>query len=134
MDRHSYLLDTNIIAALVREPQGAVFRKLRESLPRTACTSIVVAAEIQFGLCKGVSERLRTQVAAVISALDVLPLEPPVEQHYGDIRARLQQAGQIIGGNDLFIAAHARALGLTLVTGNLREFERVPGLAVENWL
>lgn len=134
MDAHGYLLDTNIISALVRAPQGPVFRKLRDNLPRTACTSIIVAAEIRFGLCKGVSNRLRTQVEAVMSGLDILPLETPVEQHYGEIRAHLQQAGQPIGGNDLFIAAHARALGLTLVTDNLSEFARVPGLAVENWL
>lgn len=134
MDSHGYLLDTNIISALVREPQGAVYKALREKLPATACTSIVVAAEIQFGLQKGVSERLRNQVEAVLSGLDILPLEAPADQHYGEIRAHLQKLGQPIGQNDLFIAAHARALGLTLVTGNLREFERVPGLRVESWL
>ena len=118
----------------MRAPQGAIFRTIKEKLPRTACTSIVVAAEIQFGLRKGVSDRLCAQVEAVMSALDILPLESPVEQHCGDIRAQLQQAGKTIGANDLFIAAHARALGLTLVTNNLRGFERVPGLAIENWL
>ncbi|HUG22402.1 type II toxin-antitoxin system VapC family toxin [Piscinibacter sp.] len=134
MDGHRYLLDTNVILALVKDPQGPVFQALSDRLPDTACTSIVVAAEICFGLCKGVSDRLRVRVEAVLSALDVLPLECPVEQHYGEIRAQLQQRGQPIGHNDLFIAAHARALGLTLVTRNLGEFERVPGLKVESWL
>ena len=131
---HRYLLDTNIITALVREPQGAVYRQLLARQPATACTSIVVAAEIHFGLCKGVSERLRTQVLAILDSLDILPLEAPVELHYGEIRADLQRRGQPIGHNDLLIAAQARALGLILVTNNLREFERVPGLQLENWL
>ncbi|HLA33430.1 MAG TPA: PIN domain-containing protein, partial [Rhodocyclaceae bacterium] len=109
-------------------------RRLESVWPATPCTSIVVAAEIQFGLCKGVSERLRTQVNAIMSNLDILPLETPVERHYGEIRAHLQRLGQPIGANDLLIAAHARALGLILVTDNLREFARVPDLNLENWL
>lgn len=131
---HRYLLDTNIVSALVRQPQGAIYRRLESVWPATPCTSIVVAAEIQFGLCKGVSERLRTQVNAIMSNLDILPLETPVERHYGEIRAHLQRLGQPIGANDLLIAAHARALGLILVTDNLREFARVPDLNLENWL
>jgi len=70
----------------------------------------------------------------VLAALDILPLKPPVDEHYGEIRAYLNRTGQPIGWNDLFIAAHARALELTLVTANVREFSRVPGLHVENWL
>ncbi|MHB1292986.1 MAG: PIN domain-containing protein, partial [Sulfuricella sp.] len=65
---------------------------------------------------------------------EILPLETPVEEHYADIRNKLERAGTPIGPNDLLIASHARALGLTLVTDNVREFSRVPGLAVENWL
>ena len=66
--------------------------------------------------------------------MDILPLEKPVDLHYGEIRAFLSRAGKPIGGNDLFIAAHASALDLTLVSANIREFSRVPGLRVENWL
>ena len=134
IDTHRYLLDTNIISALVKTPNGAVFAHLRARLPATACTSIVIAAEIHYGLSKGVTSKLRKQVELVLAAFDVLPLETPADQHYGDIRAYLQQRGQPIGQNDLLIAAHARALGLTLVTNNVREFEKVPGLKVENWL
>lgn len=64
----------------------------------------------------------------------MLAFEPPAEEHYGDVRFHLEQAGTPIGANDLFIAAHARAIGLVLVTNNEREFARVPGLAIENWL
>jgi tRNA(fMet)-specific endonuclease VapC len=134
MDLHRYLLHTNILSALVRDPHGRIAEQLNARLPATACTSIVVAAELQFGLCKGVSERLRIQVEAVLFAIDILPLEGPVVRHYGEIRAYLQSQGTSIGHNDLFIAAHARALGFTLVTENVREFARVPELAIENWL
>ena len=130
----AYLLDTNIITALVRNPRGPVFTRLQEKLPATICTSIIVAAEIEFGLAKGVSERMRTQVVAIMATLDIVPMSAPVHQHYGQIRAFLAQRGQPIGANDLFIAAHARALGMTLVSNNLREFERVPDLKLENWL
>jgi tRNA(fMet)-specific endonuclease VapC len=70
----------------------------------------------------------------VLEQVAILPMEPPVEEHYADIRHTLERAGTPIGPNDLLIAAHARALGLTLVTDNVREFSRVPGLLVENWL
>ena len=134
MDTHRYLLDTNILSHLIRNPSGAVFDNLKSILPMTACTSIIVAAEIRFGLRKGASEKLRIQAEKVLEAMDILPLEKPVDAHYGKIRAFLNRAGKPIGGNDLFIAAHALALDLTLVSANVREFSRVPELRVENWL
>ena len=111
-----------------------MFDRLKSILPATACTSIIVSAEIQFGLRKGVSKKLRTQADKVLGVMDVLPLEKPVDLHYGEIRAFLNQAGKPIGGNDLLIAAQSLALDLTLVSANIREFSLVPGLRVENWL
>lgn len=134
MDSHRYLLDTNIISNLIRFPQGAVFSRLESILPDTACTSIVVSAEIYFGLEKKASEKLKVQAARILSVLDILPLEAPVDQHYGEIRAHLNKIEKPIGWNDLFIASNARALGLILVTDKIREFSRVPDLIVENWL
>ena len=134
MDTHRYLLDTNILSNLIRNPSGPVFDRLKSILPATACTSIIVSAEIHFGLSKGASKKLQVQAEKVLEVIDILPLEKPVDLHYGEIRARLNQAGKPIGGNDLFIAAHARALDLTLVSANVREFSRVPSLRVENWL
>jgi tRNA(fMet)-specific endonuclease VapC len=134
MDTHRYLLDTNIISHMIRNPSGPVFDRLEAILPATACTSLIVSAEIHFGLRKGASKKLRIQAEKVLGVMDVLPLEKPVDLHYGEIRAFLNQAGKPIGGNDLFIAAHALALNLTLVSANLREFSRVPSLRVENWL
>jgi tRNA(fMet)-specific endonuclease VapC len=133
MTGHRYLLDTNVISTLVREPGGVIFQRLRDALPASACTSIVVAAEIQYGLRKKSSLRLQTQVAAIMSVLDVYPIERPVEEHYADIRAHLERKGQPIGSNDLWIAAHARSLGMVLISDNEREFARVPGLTFENW-
>jgi tRNA(fMet)-specific endonuclease VapC len=134
MDTHKYLLDTNIISNLIRNPSGPVYVHLKSILPATACTSIIVSAEIRFGLCKGVSEKLKIQAEKVLGVIDILPLEKPVDEYYGRIRAFLNQVGKPIGGNDLFIAAHALALNLNLVSANVREFSWVPDLRVENWL
>lgn len=98
------------------------------------CTSIIVAAELRYGATKKGSTRLTTQIEAVLGALDVLPFEAPSDTAYGLLRVRLEQAGQLIGGNDLLIAAQAIALGYTLVTDNEREFARINDLPRENWL
>ena len=129
-----YMLDTNILSDLVRHPGGIVRDRIAAAGERSVCVSIVVAAELRFGAAKRQSKRLTKQVEAILSALPILPLESPVDSHYAAIRASLEVGGNPIGPNDLLIAAHARALGLTLVTHNLAEFSRVPGLAVENWL
>ena len=100
----------------------------------TVCTSIIVAAELRFGAEKSGSEKLVDRVDLILSALDVLPLESPADRHYGEIRQHLAQKGKPIGPNDLLIAAHARALNLTVVTANAGEFSRVPGLQVKDWL
>ena len=134
MENHRYLLDTNILSHLIRHPTGEVFNYLESILPETACTSIIVSAEIHYGLRKGASDKLRIQAEKVLGVMDILPLEKPVDTYYGEIRAILNRKGTPIGGNDLFIAAHALALDLTLVTANVREFSRVPKLRIENWL
>jgi tRNA(fMet)-specific endonuclease VapC len=134
MDAHRYLLDTNIISHLIRYPTGPILSRLESILPDTACTSVVVSAEIHFGLKKKASDKLIQQAEKILSVIDILPLESPVDENYGEIRSHLNQLGQPIGWNDLFIAAHARSLDLILVTDNISEFSRVPGLKVENWL
>lgn len=129
-----YLLDTNIVSDLVRNPQGRITRRIREVGEAQVCTSIIVAAELRYGAAKKGSPRLSTQLAAVLAVLDVLSFEAPADAAYGRIRARLEHAGQPIGGNDLLIAAHAVALDLAVVTDNEREFARIDNLACENWL
>ena len=129
-----YLLDTSVISDLVRNPQGLAAKQLARVGDETVCTSIVVACELRFGAAKAASRRLSDQIELVLEPLDILPLESPVEHYYAEIRSTLERRGTPIGPNDLLIAAHALALGLTLVTDNIREFSRVEGLAVENWL
>lgn len=129
-----YMLDTNTVSDLVRHPQGNVVQRIRNVGEARVCTSIIVAAELRYGAAMKGSTRLSTQLEAVLSALDVLPLEPPADALYASLRLGLEAAGTPIGANDLLIAAHALALGCTIVTDNEREFGRVRDLACENWL
>jgi len=129
-----YLLDTNIVSALVRDPRGPVTRRVAEVGEANVCTRVIVAAELRYGGAKRGSARLSGQLEAVLGALAVLPFEPPADAVYGRLRAQLERAGQPIGGNDLLIAAQAVALGCVLVSDNQREFDRVEGLILENWL
>jgi len=129
-----YLLDTNIVSDLVRNPQGKVARQIRKVGEARVCTSIMVAAELRYGAAKRASPRLSAQLEVVLGALEVLPFEIPGDAVYGSLRTRLEQTGKLIGANDLLIAAHALALGYTIVTDNEKEFSRVKDLPRENWL
>ena len=129
-----YLLDTNIISDLIRNPSGAAAQRIAQLGAKGICTSIVVACELRFGARRKGSETLTLRVEQLLASLAVLPFGEPADRHYADIRTVLERAGTPIGSHDLFIAAHARSLGLTLVTHNMREFERVPGLRREDWL
>ncbi len=129
-----YLLDTNIVSDLVRNPQGRVSQHIRKVGEAKVCTSIIVAAELRYGASKKGSPRLSAQLEVVLGALEVLPFEAPADVAYGELRARLEQTGRPIGANDLLIAAQALALGFTIVTDNEKEFDRVKGLPSDNWL
>jgi len=130
----AWMLDTDTLSSLVRDPRNAVFDRLLAIEPDAACTSIVVACELRFGARRKGSRVLTLRVGQLLGAMAVLPLDAPADAHYADIRAALERAGKPIGNNDLLIAAHARSRDLTLVTHNVREFRRVPGLRVEDWL
>lgn len=129
-----YLLDTNIVSNLVRNPRGRVADRIKSIGEQNICTSIIVAAELRYGTTKKASPRLSTQVEAVLGAMDTLPFDSPADEIYGSIRTRLESAGTPIGSNDLLIAAQALALDQILVTDNDKEFSRIEGLRVENWL
>jgi len=129
-----YLLDTNIVSDLVRNPQGKVAQHIRKIGEAQVCTSIIVAAELRYGAAKKGSPRLSAQLEAVLGALEVLPFEVPADAAYGLLRTRLEQAGRPIGANDLLIAAQALSLGYTVITDNEREFGHVQDLRQENWL
>lgn len=129
-----YLLDTNILSDLVRNPGGRAARRLAVVGEPAVCTSIIVASELRYGAAKKASPRLTERVDVVLSSLEILPLDKDSDRWYAVIRLHLDRAGTPIGPNDLLIAAHARSLDLTVVTANVEEFARVPGLATENWL
>jgi tRNA(fMet)-specific endonuclease VapC len=129
-----YLLDTNIISDVIRNPFGLAARWIEKVGHKKICTSIIVAAELRYGGAKKGSPKLLASIENVLETIPVLPLDVPADSQYGDIRAELGAAGKPIGANDLLIAAHAHALGLTLVTDNEGEFSRVRGLRIENWL
>jgi tRNA(fMet)-specific endonuclease VapC len=129
-----YLLDTNIVSDLVRNPQGQVAQHIRKVGEAQVSTSIIVAAELRYGATKKGSPRLSAQLEAVLGALEVLPFEPPADVAYGSLRARLEQAGRPMGANDLLIAAQTLAFGSVIVTDNEKEFAHVEDLRRENWL
>jgi tRNA(fMet)-specific endonuclease VapC len=129
-----YLLDTNILYDLVRQPQGAVARRIAEVGEETICTSIIVAVELRFGAEKSGSNKLGDQVDLILSAIEILSLESPADREYGKLRQYLARNGTPIGPNDMLIAAQALCAGLIVVTANTGEFARVPGLNIENWL
>ena len=129
-----YLLDTNIVSDLIRNPQGKIARRIAKVGEELVCTSIIVAAELRYGAAKYGSARLIAQLESVFGGLEILPFEVPAEIAYGDLRARLEAVGKPIGGNDMLIAAHAISLGHAIVTDNELEFSRIDGLSLENWL
>lgn len=129
-----YLLDTNILSDLIRNPAGTAAQRLGAVGEDAVCTSIIVAAELRYGAAKRGSAQLLKRVEDVLAEIPVHPFDVPADAEYGSIRAGLEAGGRSIGGNDMLIAAHAQALGATIVTADEREFRRVPGLAVENWL
>ncbi len=129
-----YLLDTNIISDLLRHPNGKIAQNVKRVGEEKICTSIIVAAELRFGVMKKGSAQLTDALEAILSAMAVVPFESPADKIYGAIRTRHEKSGQLIGANDLLIAAHAIALGYTLVSDNEREFSRIKDLEQENWI
>lgn len=134
MADYCYLLDTNILSSVLKYPAGAVVNRISAVGEIAICTSIVVACELRYGAAKKGSPTWSHKIEQLLAALEVLPLEDGVDWSYADLRATLEKAGTPIGANDCLIAAHALSLGLVLVTDNMNEFRRVPGLKVENWL
>lgn len=129
-----FLLDTNIISALMRDPQGPVARKIEKLGDAEIFTSVIVAAEVHYGIVKKGSARLRESAEAILASLEIRPFTPEAAIAYGSLRAKLEQRGQVIGANDLLIAAQAMTEEAVLVTDNMGEFARVAGLKTQNWL
>lgn len=130
-----YLLDTNICIYIAKHNPPAVRERFARHSAAELAMSVITLGELRFGAEKSQArERALTVIRQLESLIQVAPLREEVGEHYGQIRAELQAKGLAIGNNDLWLAAHARSAGWTIVTNNVREFERVPGLQVENWV
>jgi len=132
-----YMLDTDTLGFLINRAPGVerIKRRISGRSPGEVRLSAIVLAEVQYGFASGdVSVERRETLTALLDIFGIDDFPAEAAQDYGDIRADLERRGQRIGPYDLLIAAHARHVGATLVTNNEREFRRVPGLAVQNWL
>ena len=131
----SYLLDTDTCSYIMRSRTGALWDRLDQLPEQSAAISVITLGELQFGITlKPLAIRIAAQLGKLLRCLPVLSLTPETCLHYARIRSHLQRKGTPIGPNDLWIASHAMAHKLTLVTRNTREFARVDGLKLEDWL
>jgi tRNA(fMet)-specific endonuclease VapC len=129
-----YLLDTNIVIYVLKRRPKEVLDKFNTNASRMAISTITLS-ELMYGAEKSINtDKNLEAVEEFVSHLEVLPYDAKASQHYGQIKAALEKKGQIIGENDIHIAAHAISHGLILVSNNVREFKRVPNLALENWV
>jgi tRNA(fMet)-specific endonuclease VapC len=129
-----YMLDTNICIYVIKN-RPAELREQFDRLAEQICISTITLAELYFGVEKS-SRRIQNlqAVEQFVARLEALPFSAEAAAHYGQLRAELERAGEPAGPHDMLIGAHARSAGLIIVTNNLREFERIPGLRVENWV
>lgn len=129
-----YLLDTNAMSEMMRGPVNKMTSAIARVGENAVCTSIVVVSELKFGAAKKGSANLTANLEKVLETILIEDFKAPADAAYAELRATLEKAGTPIGQMDMLIAAHALALDATLVTANEREFSRVLGLRVENWL
>ena len=130
-----FMLDTNIIAYAKNHRPESVLRRFMQYRPEDMCISSITMAELEFGVYNSSKpEQNRLALMTFLSGIEVVPFDADAALAYGSIRADLTKKGTLIGANDMLIAAHAKALDLTLVTNNTREFSRVEGLKIENWV
>ncbi|MCR4764074.1 MAG: type II toxin-antitoxin system VapC family toxin [Lachnospiraceae bacterium] len=129
-----YMLDTNMIAYAKNRRPEVVLERLIQHDPSQICISSITMAELEYGVHNSSKpEQNRTALMMFLSGITILPFDSDASFEYGKIRYALKSKGILIGGNDLLIAAHAKSLGLTLVTHNTREFSKVEGLSIEDW-
>jgi tRNA(fMet)-specific endonuclease VapC len=129
-----FMLDTNTCSYIMKRSHQAVIRRLQRVPVSDVCISVITKSELLFGVeLSPRRQQDEAALAAFLRLVEALDFPDAASFHYARIRAELQARGTMVGANDLFIAAHARSLGLTLVTNNTREFGRVRNLAIENW-
>ena len=134
MAQPRYLLDTNICIYIRRERPQAVLKRFKVLPPGATAISVITYGELVYGVRKSPDpHRAMMILEELIALIPVIPLAVDVAETYGAIRSDLAARGELIGNNDLWIAAHARSLKMILVTNNEKEFQRVSGLTIENW-
>ncbi len=130
-----YMLDTNICRYVIKHKPESVFRKLKKIKPEDVCISSITYAELAYGVEKSARpERNRLALSMMLSSIEIVAFDDTAAADYGEIRASLEKGGTPIGSLDMLIAAHARSAGCTLVTNNTKEFCRVEGLKLANWV
>ena len=129
-----YMLDTNICIYAIKHRPPQVLERLKEHEPSEICISAITYAELVHGVEKSAAvEKNRLALTLLLSNIEIIDFDSNAADEYGNIRAALEKAGTPIGPLDMMIAGHARSLSYTVVTNNVREFERVSGLRIENW-
>ncbi len=129
-----YMLDTNAIIMAVRHPDWPISRKIKDHLGVDLCISVITYGELEYGIKKSTSpQKNREAIIQILAGIRIIDFDMAASEHFGDIFANLEKRGMRIGDRDMLIAAHARALKCTVITNNIREFERVEGLSVEDW-
>ena len=130
-----YILDTNMIAYAVNRRPAQVLENIHSHLQDGLCISAVTMAELEYGICNSSRpDQNRAALMLFLAPIEVLPFDGLAAAEYGRIRADLKKRGEPIGANDMLIAAQAKVLGCTLVSNNLKEFQKVEGLQTENWM
>ena len=129
-----YMLDTNAIIMAVRHVDWPIYDKIKSHLGKDLCISSITYGELEYGIQKSMApDRNRLAITQILLGIPIISFDAKAAEHFGDIFADLEQKRQRIGDRDMMIAGHARSLGYTLVTNNIREFSRVPGLEYEDW-
>lgn len=134
MKTSKYLFDATILSELIKHPSGQLAQRITKLDNASFCTSMIVACELRYSALKKNSQNLISKVELLLANIIVVPLADDVDRYYAELRVALEKAGQPIDAHDALIAAHSLALNATLITANERDFLRVPGLSVENWL
>jgi tRNA(fMet)-specific endonuclease VapC len=130
-----YMLDTNICIYIIKKKPKGVFDRFERLTVGSVCMSLVTLAELEYGALRSNNSKKALDILAeLVSYIPVISIEENVAKHYAQIRADLAAKGEMIGNNDLWIAAHTRSMDYILVSNNVKEFERVEKLKLENWV
>lgn len=129
-----YMLDTNAVIMAIKHPDWKILARIEEHIGKDICISVITLAEMEYGAKKSRDpDKTRLGIYQFLAGIPVLDFGSKAAQHFGDIYGDLEMRGMRIGDRDTMIAAHARSLGYTIVTNNIREFSRVKGLSIEDW-